>query len=111
MLGFFCKNLDATEFCFPTLAFVLSTLKLAQLFYGISSASNDFSIASKIFEALPVSSPSVKHILKKCSDTVLEFLISNILTETGFIFCTPVSYDPSWPTLNGLRLQLSTRKL
>ena len=65
MLGFFCKNLDATEFCFPTMAFVLSMLKLAQLFHGISSASNDSSIASKKFEALPASSSLVKQILKK----------------------------------------------
>ena len=57
MFGFFCKNLDATEFCFPTMAFVLSTLKPAQLFHGISSASNDSSIASKSLEALPASSP------------------------------------------------------
>ena len=99
MLGFFCKNLDATEFCFPTMAF-LSMLKLAQLFHDISSASNDSSIASKGLK--PCLHPLLQSntYTKKCSDTVLEFLISNILTEMRFIFCTPVSFDPLWPTLN-----------
>ena len=79
----------------PIMALVLSTLKLTQLFQSMSSATKHSSMAVKIVEALAASSPSVRHISKKWLLTVLDHLISKILLRKGFIFLTPVSFDPS----------------
>ena len=59
------RDLDAAEFLMSVMALVLFTLKLTQLFQGMSSATERSSITEKIVEALAASSPSVRHISKK----------------------------------------------
>ena len=79
----------------PIKALVLPIFKLTQLFQGMYSAVKRSSMAAKTVEALAASSPSVRNISKKYLLTVLDRLISKIFMQTGFIFPTPVSFDPS----------------
>ena len=72
IISYMLINLDATEFLLPMIAFVLSTLRLTQLFHGIFSDSEHCSTATKITDALAASSPSVRHILKKWLVTLLK---------------------------------------
>ena len=82
----FWRNLEATEFFFPTIVLVLSTLRITQFSHEIPYLSNFSSIQEKIHAAVAPSSPDVRHISRKWEVTVLERLMTKILTKTGFIF-------------------------
>ena len=103
--GFFSKNLEPTELHFPTMALVLSTLKLAQFCHAIPS---DWKIlSSQKFYMLYQHFHRQLNTYYRNVQIVFDRLISNILTAIGFIFCTPLLLDPSCPTVKEWFLQWS----
>ena len=89
------------EFFFPTIVLVLSTQRVTQFSHGMPYLSNFSSIEEKIHAVMALPSANIKHKFKIWQVTVLERLISKILTQIGFIFSMSVSFDPSVPTEKG----------
>lgn len=86
--GFLLINLDVTEFLLLIITFVLSTLRLTQLFHSIFSDSKHCSIAAKITDALAASLPSVRHIETVVGDLVRTLDVKYTYTSRFHFFNT-----------------------
>lgn len=82
ILSFFWRNLEGPNY------YLL--LRLTQFSHRMSYLSKE-----KIHVAMAPPLSDVKHMSRKWEVALLEWLMSNILTYPGFIFCRPISFDPS----------------